>query len=270
MNAAANVVSTFLFENTIIVFILVFTRLAGLIMVAPGFGAKSTPIRVRAFLAVAVAVLITPMHAPSLTLTVHNLVHLSALVVREASIGLVMGTTVFIMFTSLQVTGQIIGHMSGLQLADTFDPSSNTTVSVFAKLLDVVALSVFLLIGGHRTLMAALLDSYHHLPPGLTRQSLDVVELLQVTISQSFEVGLRAAGPVMMALLLSVIVTGLISRTLPQLNILAIGFGINIMVLLGSLLFSIGAIIWLFQAQVDIAMERASFFFSSSVDTLTP
>jgi flagellar biosynthetic protein FliR len=270
MNSAANVVSVFFLENTVVVFILIFTRVCGLIMVAPGFGANATPIRVRAMLALAVAALVTPMHVPSLTLTVHNLVHLTSLIVREASIGLVMGTVVFIMFASLQVTGQIIGQMSGLQLADTFDPSTNSSVSIFAKLLDVVAMAVFLLIGGHRTLMAALLDSYHHLPPGLTEQNPGVVELLQVTISQSFEVGLRAAGPVMMSLLLAVIVTGLISRTLPQLNILAIGFGINILVLLGSLLFSIGAMIWIFQDQVDVAMERVSFFFSSSVDAIKP
>lgn len=255
-------IATFLLENAIVVFLLILTRIGGLIIVAPGFGANSAPVRIRALLAIAVAALITPLYVPALSLQVNNLVHLAALLAREASIGLIMGSVVLIMFSSLQVTGQLVGQMSGLQMADAYDPNTNSNVSVFAKLLDVVAMAVFLLIGGHRTLMSALLNSYQDLPPGATDKAPDGVMLLQVTLSQSFEVGLRAAAPVAMSVLLAVIVTGLISRTLPQLNILAIGFGINVLVLLGSLLLSVGAIVWLFQAQVNVAMERAADYFA--------
>jgi flagellar biosynthetic protein FliR len=262
MESVTSTFSAFLLENTLLVFLLILTRIGGLVMVAPGFGATSAPMRIRALLAVAIAALVTPLHVPMLSLHVNNLVHLTALVAREASIGLVMGSVVLIMFSSLQVTGQMIGQMSGMQLADTYDPGSDNTVSVFAKLLDVVSMAVFLLIGGHRTLMAALLDSYRYLPPGLSKEPLAAVELLQVTLSHSFEVGLRAAAPIAMSVFLAVIVTGLISRTLPQLNVLAIGFGINILVLLGSLLFSIGSIVWVFQEHVGVAIERAALFFS--------
>lgn len=269
MQTAADTLTTFLLENTIVVFMLVLTRVGGLIIVAPGFGANSAPMRIRALLAIAISAVITPLYVPSLSLQVHNMIHLAALMSREASIGLIMGSVVLIMFSSLQVAGQIVGQMSGMQMAGTYDPMLDSTVSVFAKLLDLVAMAVFLLIGGHRTLMAALLDTFKHLPPGMTKHAPDGVQLLQVTISQSFEVGLRASAPVMMSVLLAVIVTGLISRTLPQLNVLAIGFGINILVLLGSLLFSIGAITWLFQAQVAIAIERASEYFAAPADWLT-
>lgn len=270
MNSAATAFSTFLLENTIVVFMLVLTRIGSLIIVAPGFGAHSAPMRVRALLAIAISAVITPLYVPSLSLQVHNLIHLAALMSREASIGLIMGSVVLIMFSSLQVAGQIVGQMSGMQMAGTFDQTLDNTVSVFAKLLDLVAMSVFLLIGGHRTLMSALLNTFKHLPPGMTKHAPDGVELLQVTISHSFEIGLRAAAPIMMSVLLAVIITGLISRTLPQLNILAIGFGINILVLLGSLLFSIGAIVWLFQSQVAIAIERASEYFAAPTDWHMP
>jgi flagellar biosynthetic protein FliR len=270
MDAATAALSTALLENTIVVFMLILTRLGGLIIVAPGFGASSAPIRIRALLSIAIAAVITPLHIPSLSLEVHNLIHLAALLAREASIGLIMGSVVLIMFSSLQVTGQVVGQMSGMQMAGAYDAATDNTVSVFAKLLDLVSMAVFLLIGGHRALMSALLDTFKHLPPGLSKHAPGGAQLLQQTLSQSFEVGLRAAAPIMMSVLLAVIVTGLISRTLPQLNILAIGFGINILVLLGSLLFSIGAITWLFQAQISIAIERAVDFFAESANGLSP
>ena len=51
-------------------------------------------------------------------------------------------------------------------------------------------------------------------------------------LSESFVVGFRAAAPVMLALLVAAVVLGLISRTLPQLNVIAVGFSINVLILL--------------------------------------
>ena len=59
----------------------------------------------------------------------------------------------------------------------------------------------------------------------------------------------------MTALLLSTLVLGLISRTLPQLNIIAIGFGLNSLVVLGGLSMGIGAIAWVFQEQIQTTLD---------------
>ena len=59
-------------------------------------------------------------------------------------------------------------------------------------------------------------------------------------LSGSFFLAVRAAAPGMIALLLATLVLGLIGRTLPQLNILVLGFGINSMVILSTLAISIG------------------------------
>jgi len=67
--------------------------------------------------------------------------------------------------------------------------------------------------------------------------------------------GIRAAAPAMTALLLSTLVLGLIGRTLPQINILAVGFGINSLLTLGCLFTTIGAIAWAFPQQASNAIE---------------
>ena len=64
---------------------------------------------------------------------------------------------------------------------------------------------------------------------------------------QSFALGIRAAGPLMVALLLSNLVLGLISRTLPQINVIAVGFSVNALLAMGVLLLSLGAAAWTFQ-----------------------
>jgi flagellar biosynthetic protein FliR len=68
--------------------------------------------------------------------------------------------------------------------------------------------------------------------------------------------GIRAAGPLLVALLLSNLVLGLVSRTLPQVNVLAVGFGLNAMLALGVLFLSIGAAAWTFQDPAADVMQR--------------
>jgi flagellar biosynthetic protein FliR len=93
------------------------------------------------------------------------------------------------------------------------------------------------------------------MPPGEARFSENILTMLLELTTQSFVLGIRAAAPVLVALLLSVLVLGLISRTLPQLNVLAVGFSLNSMIMLATMAISLGAIAWLFQQEAGAALE---------------
>jgi len=58
------------------------------------------------------------------------------------------------------------------------------------------------------------------LPPGSTASPDSLSETLIDLVAQSFALGIRAAAPIVTAMLLANLVLGLIGRTLPQLNIL--------------------------------------------------
>jgi flagellar biosynthetic protein FliR len=74
-------------------------------------------------------------------------------------------------------------------------------------------------------------------------------------MAQSFSLGIRAAAPATIALLLATLVLGLISRTVPQLNVLILGFGLNSLLIFGSLALTLGGITWAFQEQIEPALE---------------
>ena len=74
--------------------------------------------------------------------------------------------------------------------------------------------------------------------------------MIQVLIAQSFHVAIRAAAPVVTAVLLATLVLGLISRTLPQLNVMVVGFGLNAMITFGVMFLSLGATLLVFQDQI--------------------
>ncbi|MEQ8791416.1 MAG: flagellar biosynthetic protein FliR [Pirellulaceae bacterium] len=246
-----------LLEHQLLVFLLVLTRVSGLVMTAPVMGMQTAPVRVRGMVAVALAALVTPLaaeqvyfeHPPT------SIIDLVTLAAGELVVGLSMGLGTMILFAGLQLTGQIAGQMSGMQLADIFDPGFETNVPLFARLLDLITLAVFLAIGGHREVLRALLDTFQWMPPGEARFSEGVLTMLVELSTQSFVLGIRAAAPIMVSLLLSILVLGLISRTLPQLNVLAVGFSLNTMIMLATLAISLGAIAWLFQQEAGLALE---------------
>ncbi|QDT00037.1 flagellar biosynthetic protein FliR [Adhaeretor mobilis] len=249
-----SLIETFLL-NYFGAFILVLARVGALVATAPIFGTKAAPMQFRAFLAIALTMLVTPMFSTTSPVDVTNLFLFGKAVVNEMLVGLLLGLGVMILLTGVQVSGQIVSQMGGTAVAEAFDPTLDTNVSVYSQLFYFLTLTMFVLLDGHRLLIGALLDTYVWLPPGEAALGPSYVEALTSILGQSFLLGIRAAAPAMIALFLSTLVLGLIGRTMPQINILVIGFGVNAMLTLGCLFVSLGAIAWAFPQQAGQAID---------------
>lgn len=241
--------------NQFAVFTLVLARIGALIMTAPIFGSAAIPIRARALLTVAISLLVTPLLTASPPAEMTNLLVYARYLASEALIGLLLGFGITLLLSGIQITGQVISQLGGTALADTFDPTLNTNLSIYTQLFYFLTLAMFVLLDGHRLVMDALLDTYVWMPPGKGSLGQSYVEALTALLSQSFLLGLRAAAPTMTALLLATLVLGLVGRTMPQINILAVGFGVNSMLTLGCLFTTIGAIVWAFPLEAASAIE---------------
>jgi flagellar biosynthetic protein FliR len=241
-----------------VIFTLVVTRTGALVMTAPIFGSQALPRRVRALLAVAMSLLVTPVYLNTSLPPVANTFEFGRLLLNEALIGLLLGLGINILFAGIQVAGQVVSQMSGLSLADVFNPGFEEDVSVFSQFFYFLTLAVFVAVGGHRIVIEALLETFAWAPPGHAVIGRDFVEVVVNIVTQSFTLGIRAAAPLLTALLLSNFVLGLISRTLPQINIIAVGFGLNSLLALGILMLSLGGIAWTFQHPTIDIMHQIS------------
>ncbi len=249
---------TFLISR-FMVFTLELARTGALVATAPIFGSLALPRRVKALLAVMLSLLVTPIYLNASLPPVEHLPEYLRLMVSEVLIGLLLGLGIHILFSGIQVAGQVVSQMSGLSLAEVADPAFNEDSSVFSQLFYFLVLAVFVAVGGHRIVTEALLETFAWAPPGHAALGDTFVEVLTNITTQSFVLGIRAAAPLLAALLLTTIVLGLISRTLPQINIIAIGFGLSSMMLLGILFLSLGAIAWTFQDPIlDVLHELQS------------
>jgi flagellar biosynthetic protein FliR len=155
----------------------------------------------------------------------------------------------------MQLAGQVVSQISGLSLADVVNPTFDTSVPIFSHILEMLAVAIFFLVGGHRQVMDALLGSFTWMPPGQGRLPDELVAALSDVAARSFEIGIRASAPVMVALLLSTLIVALVSRTLPQLNAVAVGLNFNSLIVVAVLAFCLGSAGWVFQEEVGGVIE---------------
>jgi flagellar biosynthetic protein FliR len=148
-----------------------------------------------------------------------------------------------------------------MTLADVANPNFDTSVPLLSQTLELVALAIFFLVGGHRQVIDALLRSFAWMPPGQGRLPEGLVEAFSSITSHSFEVGIRASAPVLVALLLATLVVALISRTLPQLNAVAVGLNFNALIVMAMLSLCLGSAAWVFQAELDTVIDSITLCF---------
>jgi flagellar biosynthetic protein FliR len=152
--------------------------------------------------------------------------------VGEMMIGLVIGLGMGIVFLGAELAGALIGQQAGLALGQVFNPLLENDTTALGQLFFLVHLMIFLAIGGHRQLMQALLETFNAIPVLSFRHDERIVSLAADLLSSAFILAIRLAGPVLIALTLTTLAMGFVSRAMPQLNILSVGFSLQILVAL--------------------------------------
>src|SRR4051812_4709766 len=100
-------------------FVLVTARVGGMVFAAPVFGSAAVPVRIRAMIALVLAMgifpgIARPQHLPDSTAGGF------AAIGSEIIFGLTMGLSMRLVFTGVQWAGEMIGQQMGLGLANVF------------------------------------------------------------------------------------------------------------------------------------------------------
>lgn len=241
--------------HSLLVFSLVLIRVSGVVLVGAPLGSAEVPTNVRVLLAFAVALLITPVQLSSPIAWPASLLGYLVLIGGELLLGLTLGFGVMLLFSGVQFAGAVISQLSGMSLGDVYNPGVDASIPLFSHLLYLASLAIFLILGGHRMVMSGLLDSFAAFPLGGLSVPDTLGEMVVTLLVQSFSLGVRTAAPATAALLLATLVMGVISRTLPQLNVMAFGFGLNALTTFGILSISFGGMAWLFQDEIEPVLQ---------------
>jgi flagellar biosynthetic protein FliR len=224
--------------------LLVVFRIGGLMIFGPIFGSSVIPARLKVLLALVLGMAIYPLVGPpdpALSLSVWSM---APAIATELMIGLIIGFLAALPLVAVQVGGLMMSQQMGLGFARFVDPALDVEVDVVGQVLFVLTLAGFLLIGGHEAMVLAVLNSFEHLPVpawGSFAPDLDLLAVSAGLLGATLEVALRVATPVLALLFLQTVAMGFIARTVPQMNILSLGFPLRI--LGGLAVISLGLVV---------------------------
>jgi flagellar biosynthetic protein FliR len=232
-------------------------RAAGFVFMAPPFNSRTIPGPVKGALAMALSLLLSTQIAPTLPEPTAGFLVVSA--VTEVVIGAALGFVVQVLFTAVQMAGDLIDVTGGFSLQPAYDPLAMTQNATIGRLHYLLAVTLLFTSGGHLLMVKGFATSYQGLPVGGDVPVDQLGAVLIQAVSMMFLAALQIAGPMVAVLLLADVALALLSRAAPALNIFSFGFPVKIMLTL----FMLGLTFPLLPSALDALMQQGAEAMSS-------
>lgn len=206
-----------------------FLRVLAVFTTAPVFSTRAIPLRAKIGLAFFVA-LASQASLPAMPVIGFNDVGTLAAVVQQVVVGLAIGFAVRVVFTAVELAGEVVGFQMGLNFAAFFDPSIGAQSSAVARFFRQMTSLLFLALNGHLMVMFATIRSFQSFP--VDQNFLDTLAQMKIHNlgADLFASALWIALPMIGILMFANLALGIVSRVAPQMNVFAVGFPITLSV----------------------------------------
>ena len=177
-------------------FMLVFARIGTMVMLLPGLGEMSVPVRVRLTVALVLAAVLLPLHQAAYQIDLRSFGPLIALLGQELFIGAMLGLTARLTIAGLQIAGNVIAQQLGLGFVTAVDPTQGQQSVIVGNFLTVLGVTLIFATDLHHLVIAALDDSYKLFQPGEIPLLADAAALTTRTVAAAFRIGIQLFGAV--------------------------------------------------------------------------
>jgi flagellar biosynthetic protein FliR len=234
-------------------FFLILVRVFSMIAVAPLFSAESVPDIVRVGLAFFVSIVIFPwVQTAGYPIPENGLAYVG-LLVGEALIGLLQGFFLTMVYSAFQMAGQYIAQQMGFNASEVYDPLAQVEQPVLGQFVNLSAMLVFLTAGGFQQIfLTNVWASFHALRAADFFGHPDFISgQLVGSLAELFQRSFLLSLPVFGVLLLTTVSLGLVGKAAPQMNLMMMGFPINIGLGFFLMIAAMPFLIQAFSAVVD-------------------
>jgi flagellar biosynthetic protein FliR len=232
--------------QSLLAILLASLRIAPVLAFAPPFTLLRIPVSVRLIISLALGGLFLPQSPSSLIADFASASGFVQAAAAELLIGLSVALPLQVVFGAMLFAGRAIDIQAGFALALLADPANTGQMPLIGTLFAYCAGAVFFAVGGHFDLMAIWAGSFAELPLGSAALDPDPSALLAL-MSSAFVIAVGLAGIVLLALFMIDLTIAAISRTLPQVPVLILGFQVKTIAVLVTvpLAISLSATIYL-------------------------
>jgi flagellar biosynthetic protein FliR len=246
-------------ETYVVGFVLLFFRFAALFMATPIFSHQNIPTSVKASMAFFFSIVFYSSMPPlSIEITVPNLI---IAILSELLFGLVIGLILQVAFNVITFAGGQISFMMGFSMATAIDPANCVSMPIISQFLSLIALMVLFAIDMHHWILLFIDGSLKNIPLGGFLVSENLFNYIIKASSDMFLVGFMIAFPIIALSWLADVIFGMLMKTMPQFNLLVIGFPIKIMVAFVVLIATLSATMLILKEQMLEAFNALEMFF---------
>jgi len=215
----------YLGDRNIATFMLLFARVSGLVVFFPFFSHSSVPTVIKSTLALFLTMYLYPLARL-------EILHLDSFFIlqllSEVIFGMIAGLILQLVFAIIMMAGEQISFTMGFTMASVLDPSSGINMPITSQILHLLALLFFLAFDGHHLVLLFLSQSLTYINLGGFYLSENLLKYLNTGMFNIFIIGFSMSFPILAISLLSDVIFGLLMKTMPQFNLLVIGYPIKI------------------------------------------
>ena len=220
-----------LLQGHIAAFLLMLTRISGIFLISPFFGSMNIPMFFRVGIALAMSVVLFPvvdgLGTPE---TPPSIIMFGAAVLGELFIGWLIGFVAYISFAAITMAGKVMDMQVGFAVVNVVDPTSGQQIPLIGSFLYNLAVIILLVTNGHHMLIAALVESFRAVPLAGLEANISLALIIANFAGTIFLTGMKIAMPITFAILLTNVGLGILSRTMPQMNIFVVGIPMQLMI----------------------------------------
>jgi flagellar biosynthetic protein FliR len=242
----------------VVTFLLLFVRITSFISFLPFFNYTAIPMNVKAAFSFWLTILLYPI-TPKFAYEI-NTFSIILSVLNEVAFAFFVGSALQLIFDILKYAGEEISFVMGFTLANVMDPNAGVQTTIISQFFTWVAVLVFLSIGGDHLEILFLNKTLSMLPFGEFFNYKNVYEYFVVYMGKYFLLGVAMAFPIIAISLLGDIIFGMIMKTMPQFNLLVVGFPIKITIAFLVLIAIMASLMHNFTLQITEVFDKLFMF----------
>jgi flagellar biosynthetic protein FliR len=246
-------------DTNMVAFMLLFFRFAALFIATPIYDHKNIPMNIKASMAFFFTVVFYSSMPP---LHIHiDVVTILVAVLGEFFLGFSVGLILQLAYNVITFAGGQISYMMGFSMASAIDPQSGISMPIISQFLSLLALMILLELDLHHWMLLFIDSSLKTIPLGGFLMTHNLFEYIMHATSNMFQVGFMIAFPIIALSWLADLIFGMLMKTMPQFNLLVIGFPIKITVAFVVLIATVTATMLIVKGQMLEAFNALEMFF---------
>ncbi len=218
-------------------FFFIMIRISVILFMFPFFSARVIPVLSKAGLALMISIILFSVINHKMIVFPDNLWGVVQFIITELIIGMILGLMVQLFFEGVRMMGQLVGFQTGFAITNILDPQSGVQVSIFSNFAYLVTMTIFLVLNGHHIALNAIKESFEIINVGSLNLNRQIFQKILFLSGDMFVIALKIGAPAIAALLFTKVAFALVTKLIPQMNIMIVAFPVQIVI--GLIFFGI-------------------------------